>query len=320
MRIALLNNLRAGRNEAQTRRMLSCIEHYPEVMHAETSHAAAVPEALGQFARQGVDLLAVNGGDGTLMRVLTEILGQREFGDRIPMIAPLRGGRTNMSARDMGARRDPVKGLESLLAAVFHDRLHERIVKRRVLRVEYSPERQLLYGMFFGAGVIHRGIETVHRVFPKGRSQGAFGATLVTGALLGRKALLRESDGVLTPDKLQLMLDGELQPGGEYTLAMASTLGRLLAGMRPFWGHGPGTVPFTAIEAGAKELWKAAPGILSGRPGSLVTEDNGYHSRRVDRAFIGANCGFTIDGELVGPQPGRVISITASEPVRFVRA
>ena len=64
MRIGLLNNLRAGRSRVQVARLLKCLERYPDIMHVETSHAAAVPEALGEFARQGVDLLVVNGGDG----------------------------------------------------------------------------------------------------------------------------------------------------------------------------------------------------------------------------------------------------------------
>jgi hypothetical protein len=75
--------------------------------------------------------------------------------------------------------------------------------------------------------------------------------------------------------------------------------------MRPFWGEGDGGVPFTAIESGAKDLWKAVPGILAGRPGTHVHERNGYTSRNLDRALIGANCGFTVDGELVNPKPGR---------------
>jgi hypothetical protein len=320
MRIGLLNNLRAGRSEVQVARLLKCIERYPDILHVETTHAAAVPEALGEFAREGVDVLAVNGGDGTLMRALTEVIGAGEFDDRVPMIAPLRGGRTNMAALDMGAHRDPVKGLEALIAADGVGELERRVVRRRVLRVEYGPERRALYGMFFGLGVIHRGIQLTLRSFPQGRAQGVFGGTLVTGALLSRLALLRERDGVLAPDKLQFMLDGEMQPGGEYTLAMACTLDRLFARMRPFWGDGDGGVPFTSIESGAKDLWKAVPGILAGRPGTHVHERNGYTSRNLDRALIGANCGFTVDGELVDPKPGQVISVTATEPLRFVRA
>jgi diacylglycerol kinase (ATP) len=320
MRIGLLNNLHAGRSEVQVARLLKCIERHPEVLHVETTHAAAVPEALGEFARDGVDVLAVNGGDGTLMRVLTEVIGEGEFGDRVPMIAPLRGGRTNMTALDMDAHRDPVKGLEALIAAASAGELERRIARRRVLRVEYGPERRTLYGMFFGLGVIHRGIQLTHRSFPRGRAQGVLGGTLVTGTLLSRLALLRERDGVLAPDKLQLMLDDEMQPGGEYALAMACTLDRLFARMRPFWGEGDGGVPFTSIASGAKDLWKAVPGILAGRPGARVNEHNGYTSRNLNRALIGANCGFTVDGELVGPEVGQVISVTATEPIHFVRA
>jgi len=279
-----------------------------------------VPEALGEFASKDVDVLAVNGGDGTLMRVLTEVIGAGEFDDRVPMIAPLRGGRTNMTALDMGAQRDPVKGLEALIAADRAGELERRVVHRRVLRVEYGSERHALYGMFFGLGVIHRGIQLTHRSFPQGRAQGVFGGMLVIGALLSRLALVRERNGVLTPDKLQLMLDDEMQAGGEYTLAMACTLDRLFARMRPFWGEGDGGVPFTAIESGAKDLWKAVPGILAGCPGTHVDEHNGYTSRNLDRALIGANCGFTVDGELVDPKPGQVVSVTATEPLRFVRA
>jgi len=320
MRIGLLNNLRAGRSEVQVSRLLKCIERHPNVLHVETTHSAAVPEALGEFAREGVDVLAVNGGDGTLMRALTEVIGSGEFGDRIPMIAPLRGGRTNMTALDVGAHRDPVKGLEALIAADSVGELERRVVRRRVLRVDYGPERRTLYGMFFGLGVIHRGIQMAHRNFPRGRAQGVLGGTLVTGALLGRLAVLRERGGMLAPDKLQLILNGEIQPGGEYTLAMACTLDRLFARMRPFWGAGDGGIPFTSIESGAKDLWKAVPGILAGRPGAHVHERNGYTSRNLDRALIGANCGFTVDGELVDPEPGRVISVTATEPIRFLRA
>jgi hypothetical protein len=245
------------------------------------------------------------------------------------MIAPLRGGRTNMTALDLGAHRDPVKGLEALIASDRAGELERRVAQRRVLRVQYGSERHALYGgpechalygMFFGLGVIHRGIQLAHRNFPRGRAQGVLGGTLVTGALLSRLALLRERGGVLAPDKLQLMLDGEMQPGGEYSLAMACTLDRLFARMRPFWGEGAGGVPFTSIEFGAKDLWKAVPGILAGCPGAHVHERNGYTSRNLDRALIGANCGFTVDGELVDPELGQVISVTATEPIRFVRA
>nr|MBC8341362.1 diacylglycerol kinase [Pseudomonadota bacterium] len=92
MRIGLLNNLRAGRNDAQVERLLGFLRRHPDIVHAETNSADVVPEALADLARQEVDILVVNGGDCTLQYALTEILEHQAFDGRVPMNAPLPGG------------------------------------------------------------------------------------------------------------------------------------------------------------------------------------------------------------------------------------
>lgn len=320
MRIGLLNNLRAGRSRDRVLKLLQFLKGHPDVVTVETDSALAVPEALSELARQDVDLLAVNGGDGTLQHALTEILGHRAFDGRVPLVAPLRGGRTNMSALDLRAHRDPVKGMRDLIAAVREGTLEERILPRQVLRVEYGPEKQFLYGMFYGGGMIYRAIELNHRLFKQdARSQGVLGATLVTAGLVGR-ACLGDRDGILAPNKVQMLLDGEPQPQGEFNMIIATTLGRLFAGMRPFWGTGAGGVRITTISTEARRLGGAVPGILRGKPRAFVYDDPGYTSRNVKRAEMRFDCGFTVDGELVRPEPGCVASLTADDTVQFVRA
>ena len=125
MRIGLLNNLNAGSNQKNVGRLLDSLRDFRDVHHIETSNAGAVPEALWEFAHHGVDILAVNGGDGTLQKVLTEILANRAFDDRIPMIAPLQGGRTNMTCLDLGTSRNPYSAIENLVVAARHGRIHE---------------------------------------------------------------------------------------------------------------------------------------------------------------------------------------------------
>ncbi len=88
MKFGVLNNLRAGRSDAQVSRILAFLKRHPEVAHIETSSAHAAPEALAALADEGVELLVVNGGDGTLQHTLTEILGHAGFGERVPWIAP----------------------------------------------------------------------------------------------------------------------------------------------------------------------------------------------------------------------------------------
>ena len=318
MKIGVLNNLRAGQSGKTVSRVLALLNAYPDVMHVETDRAGALPEALAEFARNRIDLLVVNGGDGTLQHALTEILGGDEF-EQIPMIAPLRGGRTNMTALDLGAQRDPVKGLASVLEAARTRRLAERMVRRPVLKVAYQRGFAVQYGMFFGAGMIHRAIALTHRLFPKGRNHGVLGPGLVTGSLIV-KTVLRPRSGVLAPDKVQMLLDGESVPQGEFRLVIASSLNRLFLRMNPFWGEGPGPVRFTCAASGSQHFPKVALGILRGRPKPLVNTDNGYTSKNVQRAEMRFDCGFTVDGEIFAPRSVETVTLTGDRRVTFVRA
>lgn len=322
MRIGLLNNLRAGRNDAQVESLLGFLRRHPDVLHAETNSAEMVPEALADLARQEVDLLVVNGGDGTLQCALTEILENQAFDGRIPMIAPLRGGRTNMSAGDLGADKDSVLGFAALLDDIESGNLSHRISPRPVLRVRHGIERQAHYGMFFGLGVIHRAIGLNHELFDNDHSrniQGAVGASLVTASLLGRLAT-GDSAGILQPDKVQVMIDGEIQDRSEFFLMIASSLERLFSRMQPFWGSGPGGIRFTTIASDGHRIPRSLIGILRGKPLPFVTEENGYVSRNARRIDLILDCGFTVDGELFDPVPGRHVELTANHTVKFVRS
>jgi len=319
MRIGLLNNLRAGRNRKGVTRLLHFLSDHPEVAHVETSSAEAVPEALWELAREDVELLVVNGGDGTLSHVLGEVLGAGAFDGRIPHVAVLRGGRTNMSARDLGSHGDPLRAMTQLVWAARSGRVADRVIDRPVLRVQYGPGMNLRYGMFFGAGVIHRGIELVHRRF-RAERQGLFGASLVTSTLIARLALLGDSQGVLQPDKVGILVDGLPVERGESTLVMATSLDELFLGLRPFWGDGDGGVRFTSIASGARRFGRSLPRILSGRAESRLAEGDGYLSRKAARVDLRMDCGFTVDGELEPPVPERIVSLTSDTRIPFVRA
>jgi diacylglycerol kinase family enzyme len=319
VKVGVLNNLRAGKSRRVVSRILHLLRFYPQVAHVETESVGALPEALAELAREDVELLVINGGDGTLQHTLNEILAGDAFEGRVPMIAPLRGGRTNMTALDLGAHRSPVKGLAGLLASVEAGHVQERFVARPVLRVRSATRLATHYGMFFGAGMIHRAIDLTHRVFPNGRSQGVFGASVVTASLVA-KAAIQPKHGVLRPDKLQILLDGELVPNDLFMLVISSTLHRLFAGIRPFWGEGPGGVRFTCIAPDVERYGRAAPGILFGRPPAFVRSEPGYTSRNVHRAELRLDCGFTVDGEIFAGQPDEIVTLTADRRVSFVRA
>ena len=316
MRIGVLSNLRAGQRDSKVEQVLRFLEKHPEVLHVETPDDASVPPALRDFARAGVEVLVLNGGDGTIQHALTHLLGNPANTWR-PWIAPIRGGRTNMTASDLGARRQPVRGLAELIADDRAGRLAERIVVRPVLRVETAEG--VHYGMFLGLGVLARAVDLVHHVFPEGKARGVFGAGVVTGVLVARTAA-GGMQGVLTPDKMRLVLDGEPLAPREILLAMTTTLERLFLGLRPFWGTEPAPLRVTLVDGGAYRFAAAALGIMRGRPREHVRPVNGYRSRNVRELVVQLDAGIILDGELYDPIPDRIVRVGAVEGVRFLRA
>lgn len=321
VRTGILSNLRAGRSGAQIPRLRAFLHGHPHVAHAQTRSAEDVLQALADLAEREVDLLMIYGGDGTLQHVLTELLKHRPFGDRLPMIAPLRGGSTNMTALDLGAHRNPIKGVAGVLRAIDEDRLHERVCERHVQHVSSKQGDLDQYGMFFGSGTVYRAIEQVKRIFPTGgATQGSFGSALITSRLIFKRMLRKHSNGMATTDRFRIHLDGTPTDDEDYNIVMTSTLRRLISGVRPFWGTEAAPVRFTAVAARAEGFGLAVPNLLRGKPNGRITVEKGYRSHNIHEAQLCLDCGFTIDGELHAPEPGRTLIITATDRLKFVRA
>jgi hypothetical protein len=315
--IGVLSNPRAGRSAVRASQVTSLLSGQPDIAHVATDDSGSVPGVLAGFARGGVNVLVVNGGDGTLQQALTAMLGHSLF-ERLPLVAPLRGGRTNMSAIDIGCQSDSARALKAVVDSARGGTLGRYLVERPVLRVDMGDDVQ--YGMFCGVGVIHRAVDLIHRAFPPGkRTRGAIGAGILTGILVARAAM-RSSSGIVAPDRIDMRLDGDPVAVDAFQLAIATTLGRLFLKINPFWGRGPGAVRFTAVAGTSERKWRSAIGILRGRPDSFVVPERGYTSRNVDRAELRLDCGLCIDGELFPPKRDRLVRLEADKRIHFLRA
>ena len=293
---------------------------HPDVPHVEPNGPGGIGEALQHLAERGVDVLAVSGGDGTLQRALTELLANGQIFPQLPLVAPLRAGSTNMSALDIGSDRSPARALEKLRQLTRDNSIQGRTVKRPVLRVDLGGEVSAQYGMFCGVGTIHRAIQLTHRVFPDGRSQGVFGSGFVTGFLL-LKHVLGKRDGILDPDAVTIALDGTRVTAQHFRLVIATTLDRLFLKMNPFWGRERAPIRFTALEPDGRKPMKNVLRVLRGvEPVNAAgATETGYTSHNVFTSQLTLDCGLVIDGEIVAPRPGRTVTLTADERLRFVR-
>src|SRR5207302_8733943 len=114
-RIALLSNPKSTGNVAQLPLIRQFCAEHPDIFHYEVEHASQIGEAMKSIARVRPKVLAINGGDGTVQAVLTEIYNGGYFEGEPPPVAVLPSGKTNLIALDLGARGDPIEALERLI-------------------------------------------------------------------------------------------------------------------------------------------------------------------------------------------------------------
>ncbi len=313
--LGMITNPRSGGNKRGFAKISAFLAENPQILHHEAITPLEVEQALVEFAGRSVDLLIVNGGDGTVQAVLT-VLYSRQVFDRPPILALLRAGTTSMLARDVGIDAGPLAALIRIRDWARQGKVcPEMLDVRPILKLDRGGNQRPLCGMFFGAGAIPQGIDLFHqRVNPRGVR-----GELMPGLILMRLlwAVFRGNEKVLPPTEMQLNLHGAASQQYRCLFTLVSTLERLFLGLRPFWGNEEAPLHLTTLETRPRQLLRSLPAVLRGRRTRRNTPQNGYIShnvRQVDCVFKGR---FTLDGELFD-SPGS-LSISAVGPARFLK-
>lgn len=282
---------------------------------AEPAGRAELQDALRDFAARGVDLLAVQGGDGTLREVLTALPGA--FGDAPPEIAVLAAGKTNLAARVLGGAGMGEAGLRALLDAADRGALRRRVLP--VLEVARpgadTAEAPPLRGVLFGAAAFTEGKLLADRqLHRRGFHEGAAVALAMAGVAL-RMALDRTHPLRAGMPMAVAANDASVREGRRF-LVLATTLDRLMLGLRPFWGEGRGDVRWLDITAPPRRLAAALWSGGRGRPRPWMAPA-GYLSGRAERLRIALDGPFVLDGE-VFEAPSQRLLLSAHDRVAFV--
>lgn len=298
LRVGVLSNPQSGGNRKGLGPVRSVLATYPQVCHREVQTPGDVASALVDFARKEVNVLAVNGGDGTIQAALTVLFARQPF-ETLPLLAILRAGTDSVTSRDVGLQGSRERGLRTLLRWAFAGDGDAVILKRSVLRVQMAVNQEPLYGMIFGAALIYDGVKFCHRkVYSLGlRGQLAPGVTLAR-YLLGLALRKRK---YLIPVPITIGLDRRPPLRQDFLLVLISTLERLFLGLRPYWGGENGPLHYTAVGAQPRHPLLALPSLLRGRKGRYGKPENGYFSHNVHEARLTLNSGFILDGELYMP-------------------
>ena len=285
----------------------------PHVFVAQPGDRAQLPVALERFKQRGIDLLVINGGDGTVRDALTA--GHKIFGDDWPAVAVLPKGKTNALTVDLDAPAE--WSLQGAIDAYCDGR---RIQRRPLSITPIDGEVPAMLGFILGAGAFTLGIsrgQDAHRL-------GAFNSLAVglTAVWGGLTALMGGPDNPWRRgSKMDIRIGDASEPfprsdrgHPDYRqLLLASTLEKFPAGIKPFGKIMPG-LKLAVLDHASRGTLLRLPFILRGNlPNDMAAR--GMHQCEVPDFSLDIEDAFILDGEAY---PGGSYKVTKGPAIEFV--
>ena len=219
--IKIISNPHSGRNRKNPKHLkkLSQIANgavcLPEL--------AELDNTIARLREEGIDILGISGGDGTIHQVLSAVFRvYRE--DKWPQIALLSSGTMNNISRNLGVRKKP---------AAFLSYIMETLKKREALpTTQRSP---LIFdeqraGFIFGQGGISRFLE----IYDEGGNTSQIKAALLLlraiGSAFVNGPFVRK---VFAPVEMSIQIDGVMAHHKSYTVSVLSSVADMGFGFRP---------------------------------------------------------------------------------------
>lgn len=287
------------------------------VTHTERGgHAVEIAEAA---KRDGIDLIIVHGGDGTVNEVVNGLLGPPGAGrppaDALPAVAVVPGGAANVFARALGISPDPIEATNQLIDLIGE---HRQGTPWRHIGLMDCAER---WGVFTaGMGVDGDVVAAVEAQRAKGRK--------VTAARYIRIAVREMIGKARREPQLTLHVPGREPVDNVYFAFVSNASPWTYANARPIW-----TNPGTTFDGGlglfaitsmnvlsnllvVRQMWLRKPEKITGK--HLIRDDDLPWVRitsaepiacQVDGEYLGTRTAMTFTSvpqalAVVAPLPG----------------
>ena len=228
VRLGLISNPLAKTNWRSVAHARLCKLLDEPSMAISTNSVEEVPRALERLLfEEGCNVLAVNGGDGTIHGVVQaaiELLESRSNDGvtlPLPIFLLLNGGGMNMLARTFDTRGHPVKTLRRFLERFSGASLGALTLRHTSLVEVHEPDGHVRHGFIFGSELVLNAL-TMYERFGQGyrglaRLFGAIGA----GAVFETE-LWRRFGHLLEPPTTPLVVDGVVR--SPYSCVVISTV------------------------------------------------------------------------------------------------
>lgn len=259
------------------------------------------------------DTIVIEGGDGTVQAVMTAMLKTGKPAHALPQIILLPGGMTNLVAGQIGVKRPTAAKLDGILSG----RIKAAVYRQSLLRLETDIETH--HGFLFTTGAFPKATQyCLDEIHTRGiGGAGAVRATLLKVLLGGGAA----RDEILAPTALKAELDS-LRFDDPHIMSLATTLPKLMIGLKPYWGSGDGEVHFTMLLPPLRRKVRNVTRMFKPEQTPSAIEklkQDGFESWKTHSARLHYDGPMVLDGEFIRPGNSGVI-LSAAPPLEFVRA
>lgn len=308
--VGIIRNPRSHRNKRNEPELADC----SNILTRTPASRASLHATLEEFARRGIDILVVDGGDGTVRDVLS--CGLDVFGDFWPKLAVLPKGKTNALTVDLG-----LPNHWSLTEALNAAR-NGATVRRRPLRITSADGTGgSAQGFFLGAGVFTLATEAGQEAHRRG-AFNSFAVALSTLWAIMQSIFGRKGNPYRAPTPMRLIdrLTGlELPHSGlgnpdHRFLAVATTFETFPLGIKPFGRDVAPGLKVGLIDWPTRSLMAMLVPILYGL-GNRFMARRGIHRHITNAIDIELGGAFILDGEAF--PAGRYI-LDEGPPLTFI--
>ncbi|UMM07672.1 acylglycerol kinase family protein [Gluconobacter frateurii] len=316
MRFALIHNARSRKN----RRSGSVFAAEAKALLGEnfvpSDSREGMTEHVRHLCKRDVRTIVIDGGDGTVSTALTAIA--RVYpADRLPDIAVLASGNTNLIANDVGFG---LRGMEAIRRLQRGAAMRSSI--RTPIRLSWpETDRSPVLGLFGGCTGYARAVRIAHSptVVRFAPHDLAVGFTLLSTviSLMFRKS--RES--WLSGEALRVETSGHAYDGNSF-MFLTTGLSKLSRGIWPFWDAEPNVEGLRYLDVGAhpENLSRATAALLCGRAPRWLRRHPDYVSGRTDDMILTTKSDFVLDGEVFTPSEHEQMRLERGPAFRFLHA
>lgn len=311
--IAIISNHLSTRNQRDRAWMDDIIADKPWVRRFSIDHIDDIPRAIAECADAEIEVIAVDGGDGTVGLVFSALLNDGPY-ETFPALALLPSGKTNMTAAAWSLSGDRREALSALLRKHANGTLDSTAHTQAVLTLKEHarPDR---HGAFFGGADIVDGILYCRKkIYPLGWPNALSHPAAV--AILFWRAMTNGGDGGTVQVREHGADRGEnWSEDGRFYVVMATTMDKLLLGMRPAPKVGKGAVHYISLRTGALSILSTVLNLITRR----FTQSKIRTVRRSPALTFTFNGSYTLDGELYDASEDTPLTIDGEQTLRFVR-